>query len=200
MPQRIASDRGTYARRELANAIGHLVFAHNKCQSQFAMIFCSVLPQGKRVMKISMSVWHSHRTDRGQREMLLAAAEAALKRKSRAFKSLSWACAKFRVLSEFRNDIVHSDWSIWVGGTSKDRNTISWEPFTTPQSRGERLKQEFRLTKSLERAITDMYRISDYLFGLWGYLLAQAALPKRPRLRFVRGRHKHSNQVLGIYL
>jgi hypothetical protein len=174
--------RHAKARRTCAVAIGELVIAHNKCHSQLAMIFAWLV---NPIMKLGLALWHTQRTDKAQRVLLAAAAEAKLKRTSAQFKALKWAMKKANALSEFRNDVVHADIGFDVRGRPYGV-FVNW--FTVHPNRAERLMQEVRLTASLRSASRDLQKLDVYLFHLWAHLIGREPLPKRPRLRFVRAK------------
>lgn len=96
-----------------ALAIGQLTLAWNDLHVSLAMLFCTVMGGG--FSNPALAIWHSLKSDRAQRDMLLAAMSAALLNgEDQALsEDIKYICKRADVLEEERNNALHSPlWGI----------------------------------------------------------------------------------------
>lgn len=174
------------ARAKLAAAVGQLVLTHNFAHASFVLILCHLVGNGS----LAQTLWHTQRSDKAQRDLVSAALRDPTTPKSRLFsRSVSWALKKMDALSELRNDVVHADHAIDV---QVKPYVVKFNPFSTAPSRVQRLQQEVKLTRSMQTATGDLAKLGEYVWCLWSYGSneGRVPLPRRPRLRFARGRYR----------
>ena len=182
----VALKRLPSARTKLASGIGQLVLSHNYAHSSFAALFATLMHDPPTAIPL----WHTQRTDRSQRELLVTAARTRLEGKRRALNAILWAASKVESLSEFRNDVVHAEAGLDV---QVRPYRVEFNPWATLPSRYARLKKEVKITQSLRTASADLYKLGRYIQGIEHSVGAMRwTLPKRPRLHFVRGKHRHN--------
>lgn len=176
------------ARKKLATAIGELILAHNSVHTSFACIFMAAINN----VEVAENVWHTQRTDRAQRNLVMAAVRGRFSPTSKLFKAICWALKKADALAELRNDVVHID--SWIDVQVKPY-VVKFSTVASLPSRVERLSREVKMTQSLSTATMDLRKLTVYALELANLMeffpKYPRPLPKRPRLHFVRGKHRH---------
>jgi hypothetical protein len=90
-------------------AVGKVAYAWNYLHEQLGLLF-AVVSGAKR--EVALAIWYSTKSDRAQREMLQAAADATNSERSkqlpRASDALKWLLDRANELAEARNDAVHA--------------------------------------------------------------------------------------------
>ena len=89
-----------------AEALGHVSLAWTRLHEILAMLFGLLLrpvPEER-----ANAIWHSIKSDRSQRDMLSALADAALPADSEARKAIKWARDNLSSLENARNDALHA--------------------------------------------------------------------------------------------
>lgn len=96
-------------------ALGQLALAWNGFHETLALLFCSVARDQKPTKEDSTSgqllaIWHALKSDRAQREILLAAVQNHVWGAFPAdfVEDVEWICARANELEEARNNALHS--------------------------------------------------------------------------------------------
>jgi hypothetical protein len=94
--------------RPYALALGQLTLAWNDLHQSLAMLFCSVMGGG--FVSPYLSIWHALKSDRAQREILMAAMQAQFLNggSEQLHSEIVWICKRADVLEEERNNALHS--------------------------------------------------------------------------------------------
>jgi hypothetical protein len=94
--------------RPHALALGQLALAWNGLHETMALLFCSVMGGG--TANQFLGVWHALKTDRSQRDILLAAAKNVYRGMipPTYLEDIEWLCGKADSLEDARNDALHS--------------------------------------------------------------------------------------------
>jgi hypothetical protein len=89
-------------------ALGQLTLAWNGLHEVLALLFCTVMGGG--MSNQFLAVWHALRTDRAQRDILLAALKSDVRGvvPSKFFEDIEWICKRADVVEDARNDALHS--------------------------------------------------------------------------------------------
>jgi hypothetical protein len=113
-------------------ALGELAFQWNALQDEMCSLFC-VLLQSKNP-DIGEAIWHTVKSDRGQREMLMNLLPVAringLKISLPFQKDIKDVLNSIMKLENDRNDAIHSPMAIWIEaeGFAIKPNTLSNNP------------------------------------------------------------------------
>jgi hypothetical protein len=102
--------------RPYVAALGQLTLAWNDLHLALAMLFCTVMGGG--FSNPFLAIWHTLKSDRAQRDILLAAVTATLQNgdSQNLAEEITWICQRADVLEENRNNALHSP--LW--GTPRD--------------------------------------------------------------------------------
>ena len=95
-----------------AHKIGNVTWAWNALHGELCGLFCAVT--GIKNAKVPQAIWHSHKSDRNARAMLLAtviAVRPSHKRK-RVLKEIIWLIKQVGTISGFRNETFHIMWKM----------------------------------------------------------------------------------------
>ena len=94
--------------RPYALALGQLALSWNDLHLSLAMLFCTVMGGG--FVNPPLAIWNALKSDRSQRDILLAAAKAALMNggSQKFAEEIEWICKRADVLEDSRNDALHS--------------------------------------------------------------------------------------------
>lgn len=89
-------------------ALGQLALAWNGLHETMSLLFCSVMGGGQ--VDQFLAVWHALKTDRSQRDILLAAAKNVYRGMPPPtyLEDIEWLCAKAELLEDARNNALHS--------------------------------------------------------------------------------------------
>ena len=110
-----------------ATALGQLVFAWNDLHVALAMLFCTIMA-GDGFSNPALAVWHGLKSDRSQRDILIAAARAVVLNggSEELAEEVTWICKQADAIEEVRNNAVHSP--LW--GTLNQAGTAEIQPVT----------------------------------------------------------------------
>jgi hypothetical protein len=157
--------------------------------SAFAAIFFRLV--SPKNFSLGVEIWNSQRSDKQQRDLLIAAVRGTLRPTRNIAKGITWAVKRAETVAELRNDAVHAVFGI---DASTKPHFLVVNPFATPPSRAARIEKEFRWTKTLSTARGDLLQLCEYAWSLYIYLGPlpgmTPTLPRRPRLRFVRAKDR----------
>src|SRR5215472_8781398 len=96
--------------RRHAHQAGEVITAWNDLHAALLGIFRTLTIDA---WEMSLAIWHSHQSDRSQREMLISVATEARRFKSpKALARIRWLKDTVDKLAPFRNDPVHTSMSI----------------------------------------------------------------------------------------
>ena len=160
--------------------VGEVVYAYNHAQASFLLIFYSIIGWDKH--ELTRAIWDTQPSDRGQRGLLRAYVTHAVEKK--AFqKAIIWCLDAMDIISQKRNDAVHSDisWFYDCLGTG----------LLTSKNRADRLVNE--PLDSIWRDIRgDLSALNNYLSDLSLNLQSKDRWPltKRPKLKLVSASKK----------
>ena len=102
-------------------ALGQLALAWNDLHETLAILFCTVMGSG--YVNQFLAVWHAVKSDRSQRDILMASISSHRNfpddQRKRLQTEIEWICARANALEDMRNDALHSPlWSVrgrtWV--------------------------------------------------------------------------------------
>ena len=98
-------------RRELfkpyANELGWLIYEWNRLQEALGELFAAIVTPKHHTLGVS--IWHSSRSDRAQRDMLSAArVSLAKKLEAKAADDIKWLLDRVIELADKRNDAIHA--------------------------------------------------------------------------------------------
>jgi hypothetical protein len=111
--------------RPFALEVGKISIEWNKMQEYLGLVFGSMFPHHQNIpaashRDIALAVWHSAASDRAQREMLRAAANAAFKNKlaspPKALDDIEWILNEADRMSGPRNNAIHSAFMLGYSG------------------------------------------------------------------------------------
>lgn len=92
-------------------ALGELALAWNDLQTALSFLFSTIV-SGDAGNPTQHAIWHALKSDRSQRDILIAAAHNHNKINSKIDPKISediiWMCGKINVLEDIRNDALHS--------------------------------------------------------------------------------------------
>jgi hypothetical protein len=94
-------------------ALGQLALAWNGLHETLAFLFCSIMGGG--YANQFLAVWHAIKSDRAQREILLAATKNHLEAgwPHTFVEDVEWLCGRIDSLEDARNDALHSPLSAY---------------------------------------------------------------------------------------
>lgn len=158
-----------------AAEVGRVAIAWNALCETMAIAFSLILKPDHQ--GAALSVWHSVKSDRYQREMLRAAAIAMLGDKNQAaLKEIEWVLGQIDATENRRNDAIHAPYAIQIeNGLAK--------PMPSPMTgnpKAENLKDR-DLVEALQAYSTRMSSLDHFLHGVMVHLVhPDNPLPKRP--------------------
>jgi hypothetical protein len=94
--------------RPYAIALGQLALAWNDLHLALAMLFCTVMGGG--FVNQFLDIWNTLKSDRSQREILLAAAKLTFVNgggSQKLAEEIEWICKRADALEDSRNDALH---------------------------------------------------------------------------------------------
>ena len=162
--------------RAYATVIGEVVWASNFAHGAFEILFSHVATPDN--YSIGRAIWHTSKSDRGQIEMLVAAAIASDRLSERTRSRIFWATNNALNLAELRNDAVHSATVVLV---IDGKQTMSPSDTGTKPKRSERLRREDDLKKKFRVVKGDLLQLGQYVHALWPHLAGFDHLPPLPR-------------------
>jgi hypothetical protein len=110
-PARRPDSRIRKAAQQHARQIGEIAIASNFLHGGLFRLFWTVLDKRDVGYQMAHAIWHSHTTDRAQRELLLSIATTAFhdkRRVPRILANIRWLIDRAGALSTYRNDAIHT--------------------------------------------------------------------------------------------
>lgn len=95
---------------KFASELGYVSWTWNALHADLCDLFWEIT--GISSPDIPRAIWHSAKSDSGQREMLRAAARARLTKDSECLSELLWLLGEVDQLAAFRNDAFHTLWTV----------------------------------------------------------------------------------------
>jgi hypothetical protein len=94
--------------RPYAVALGQLALAWNDLHLSLGMLFCTAMGGG--FVNPALAIWNTIKSDRAQRDILLAVAKASLMNggHQKFAEEIEWICKNADALEDTRNDALHS--------------------------------------------------------------------------------------------
>jgi hypothetical protein len=170
--------------RPYVTALGQLALAWNALHETLALLFCTVMGGG--MANQPLAIWHGIKSDRAQRDILMAAARADCRPAfpgdggyERMTADLKWLCGEIDRLEDIRNDALHSPLAATLGpGIARTVRPMTGLGHVRAQKLAERnLLTEFRYCRD-----------SALILGVFAYELDQSlsfaglAWPDKPAL------------------
>ncbi len=180
--------------RPYVTAIGQVALAWNDLQESLKGLFWTILSPfpvaGDRVDYTPLWVWSSIKSDRSQRDMLMAASQKSQRDWNRpsARDDIKWILDRAESLEQSRNDAIHSPLfsakkSLWgIQADASKRESVApaywlFNPRAVSLAKRDTLLGEFRFCR--DTAIV----LSDYAQAVDGALVNQnRPWPERPKL------------------
>ena len=94
-----------------AMALGYVACSWSALQDRLAHLYSAVMYDGS-LSNIALAAWHAHQSDRAQRNMLLAAAEAALQTRPEILAEIGSLKTHVDDLANRRNDFMHASYAL----------------------------------------------------------------------------------------
>ena len=169
---------------DFAAGVGKVMWAWNYSHSAFATLFNAIVagPHGN----IGYALWHSQKSDSGQRDLLRAAADEKFSRNKLILRRIRWALNTAGQLSALRNDAAHMA-TAWTVGKSPPE--IVPNPTATAPVRYKRITSHEDFEKLLTHLRGDLIALAHFTFALNAIVLIPDfgyPLPRRPRLRAIQ--------------
>jgi hypothetical protein len=183
----------------VALAIGHAVMEWNDMCEDLGMLFGVLLHPSEPWSKRGLAIWHSSNNDRGQRDMLIAAANAvpdAMKKANpKLVEDICWLCQRANSLADRRNDLVHAPLTMQIdpADSSKAVGVVPASFFGHPRAlklEGKDLVAEFGAYAAYATKLKMFTRniMASIQFGENFH-----AWPDRPQLPDLRVRNNHQH-------
>lgn len=157
--------------------VGEIIHAYNLAHSNLFVIFRRLAPEPTQ--DAALDLWHTSKTDRGQREMLAAMVKHTNKLGGVYRNAIMWAIGRLGELSEYRNNAAHVEMRHYydvavIGASAKHSAAIDLK--NSP------------IDKHHRDLVGDLFALGNYLFDIEVDLLMGEALPssRRPRLKLAR--------------
>lgn len=99
-----------------AMALGHVACSWSAMQDRLGHLFSAVI--FGHLSDVALAAWHCHQNDRAQREMLVAAAKAALQTRPEILGETEELKRHVDGLAELRNDFVHASYALLLRSKS----------------------------------------------------------------------------------
>jgi hypothetical protein len=164
--------------RPYAIALGQLALAWNDLHLSLATLFCTAMGGG--FVNPVLAIWNALKSDRSQREILLAAAKATLAngRSQKLAEEIEWICKRADALEDSRNDALHSPlWGAPRGpGAPLVSPVVGLGHVRANKLLGKNLLAEFRWCRECSTKLRDYATELDMAFS------RGRPLPDRPRL------------------
>jgi len=169
--------------RKHARQIGEIALAWNALQDALFVLFWAIATENRyEDYHKAHAIWHTLQSDRLQRELLMAVANANLNLPKRLVGHLKWVVERTAKLSEFRNDAIHTPVR-FVPLTSGQAIPIPAEISARKQA-VERLRQT-PTAQTWRRVRGDLIVLADFCNAIYGHIVVSGlstTWPDRPRL------------------
>ena len=165
-------------------SVGRVMFSANWLQGGFYQIFEALLrdvhPERAR------AIWHSHKSDAGQRDMLAALAHETLVADHPVLMGMLWAIKQAGSLAGLRNDFAHTPMSF---SNEAAGERLAPHAAEAPERRIERVNK-IAMTRAAPHVRDDFYALGNYARALAEWMkrpdqYGQPPLPRRPPLRAI---------------
>lgn len=165
--------------------VGEVTWASNLLNGEFLFLLRNLLARDEK--ELAEQIWHSLRSDDLQRTVVRAAAIKSPRITARMRKSILWALDRAGKLSEFRNDAIHTAFS------------LQWKPggfyfvpdgFASHPKRVDKLER-VGYKKLFRTLIGDMMQLWDYVGWInlktahWNHEARTMPSAKRPRAQSI---------------
>ena len=143
------------------------------------MLFNSIVA-GHAVFGYSM--WHSQRSDAGQRDLLKAIADDKFAGDKMMLRRIQWSLKTAGMLSSLRNDAAHMA-TAWTA--NRDNPTIIPDAMATAPVRFRRIHSHDDFEKLLSHLRGDLVVLAHFVYMLNAVILlpnGQYPLPRKPKL------------------
>jgi hypothetical protein len=162
--------------------VGEVTWAWNHLHSMLHIVFANLIEDD---IKTAIPIWHSQKSDDGQRSLLAATARIKLAKQQRLLKQLLWVIESAGRLAAYRNDAIHTP---FMAEKIRGRWKLVPEPFTGHLPRVQRLttaghEKLFRLLRG------DLLALSSYAGRIWREIRIPGLLgplPRKPALQSLR--------------
>jgi hypothetical protein len=154
------------------------------------MLFCTAMGGG--FVNPFLAIWNALKSDRSQREILLAAAKATLVNggSQKLAEEIDWICKRADTLEDSRNDALHSPlWGAPRGpGAPIVSPVVGLGHVRANKLLGKNLLTEFRWCRECSTVLRDYATELDFAF------CRGRPLPDRPKLPSRGAPHANSSQ------
>jgi hypothetical protein len=142
-----------------ARLIGFVTINWNDCHDLVYHIFEDTSGLGEPMAR---ALFHTLRSDAGQRELTLAAARVALEKDETRFKSLKLIFNRIGGLAAVRNEAMHTSWGmnflIDESGENLEVSGIGKRPRHPPTEEDDKFTERFQaLRRDLQQAYEDLH-------------------------------------------
>lgn len=179
--RRLSSDMSEPA-DEFAADVGKVIWAWNYSHAAFSRLFATII--SPKNLMIGFNMWHTLQSDTAQRELLIAAASAALRDRKPLLRRIEWAKQAADKLATHRNDLTHlaTAWS----AQSPVRQILT-DPVSTAPKRVRRLSEQQDLRAHAKRLRGDLIALAIYVntFSVEVILPGHWPLPRRPKMQSI---------------
>ncbi len=165
--------------RPYVTALGQLTLAWNDLHETLAILFCSVMGGG--FVNQFLAVWHALKSDRSQRDILLAAVTSGLIEGGppRLLADVTWICNQANALEDTRNTALHSPlWgSKWLSTTIQP--AVGLGHVRAGRLAGKDLLVEFRWCRDAATVLRNFAMEIDVVLSRGGPWTNRPTLPNR---------------------
>ncbi|HZL58332.1 MAG TPA: hypothetical protein VFC38_01385 [Stellaceae bacterium] len=178
LPTKKEVDYATSILQKHAAYIGRIAIEWNSLHHTLGELFVEVLAPDQQ--SAILAAWHAVPSDRSKRDMLKAAARAALSADSRFCDELEWACGQINALEDNRNNAIHSPYALLL-----ENGDLKFVPNLFSGSSRARKLRDKNLQLEFESYAKNIHTINWWLKILRGLVEASAedqAWPERPAL------------------
>jgi hypothetical protein len=173
---------------EYALALGKVAHSWNFLQETLCSLFAVVVGNDQ---KIAFAVWYSSTSDRGQREMLKAAANSATLSRPQAKEDIVWLVDKTNNYSERRNDAIHAPCAMGISSNKFEIVPAFFNGHPRAKSLlGKDILKEFAWYESLADKLAQCARQLETALNA-----PSAAWPNRPSLPSLGAKSAPLNQI-----
>lgn len=169
-------------------AIGKVSAAWNRLQDSMALLFVELhhpLPSS-----IPLGVWYTVKSDRGQREMLKAAAAAWFqdddhKSLTKALNDINWLMNRIEVLEDQRNNALHAPLGISIDREERVFTMVPWTMLGNPRAmklKGKKLLKEFEWYAEMCQTLNRFCNAVQFVIAFHHVGEESRPWPDRPRL------------------
>jgi hypothetical protein len=159
-------------------ALGQLALAWNDLHVTLEMLFCHAMGGG--MVNQFLAVWSAIKSDRAQRDMLVAALKSKIDLHplhSKMSDDVIWICGQANTLEDLRNDAIHSPlWGSPAGKGASVQPLATFGNVRASKLLNKNLLAEFRWCRD------SATRLRDFAMKIDAALSGRAPWPDRPKL------------------